>query len=169
MNEDLRVVIPALLAFAGTLIAAYLGYRQWKKHGENAQKADYLKEKQTVYKELWEKLEEVHLKLRIESVEKSDFKDLLFGVNSYILKKQLFLEKDDQTLVNQYLQSVYELADAIKMYGDEETQWGFQTSLPGRAPDEVQKVARKLISSIKETEEIRDSLILRFKKIISGI
>lgn len=165
-NDILKALIPATLALIGTLIVVFFGYRQWKKQYENTRYGEYLKDKQTAYKELWEKLEEVHLKLRTEYIEKPDFNNLLLDVNSYILKKQLFLEKDDQALVNQYLKTVYELTEAIKIHGDDETREEMESSMI--ISYRVTEEAKTINNLLRKTAEIRNSIITRFRKVISG-
>jgi hypothetical protein len=118
MNEYLKILLPVLVA----LVVASLAYRQWKKQPEKTLKAEYLKNKQLVYKELWEKLEDIHVRLRTEIMGKPEFRNSIIEINSYILRNQIFLEDTDQEQTNEYLKTIYELAKVIKASGYEEIE-----------------------------------------------
>jgi hypothetical protein len=63
----------------------FVGYRQWKRQPDTTRTSDFRAERQKTYKELWEKLEDVHVRLRTKAVETEEFRPLLRDVNSYIL------------------------------------------------------------------------------------
>ena len=98
MNDMLKTVIPALIALAGTVMVAFIGYRQWKRQQDSSRQSEYRTQRQQTYKELWEKLEDVHVRLRTEVVGGYEFSSLVRDVNSFILKRGLYLEKDDREL-----------------------------------------------------------------------
>ncbi len=113
MSEYLKIILPALIALIGTIIAIMVGYRQWKHQQGASHYGSFATEKQTAYKTLWEKLEEVHITLRTEEVSRSNFNMLVLGVNTFILKNSLYLEEQDRDLSNRYLQAVRKLKEAI--------------------------------------------------------
>jgi len=79
--EFLKGALGAVLGLIGTLIVALLGYRQWKKQQDLARYGGFLTERQTAYKELWRKLEAVHLSVRSEEFREGDFRKLVREVN----------------------------------------------------------------------------------------
>ena len=164
MNEYLKIILPASIALIGTIITIFIGYRQWKRQQESSRNATFVAEKQSAYKGLWEKLEEVHIKLRTEEVGISEFNGLLREVNSYILKQSLYLEPQDQTLSNQYLKTVHRYAEIVLGCGNKEARDEMANTGPG-LPLETIKEFRSLHD---ERDRIRNSIIERFRTIIAG-
>ncbi len=113
MNDILKNAIPALIALVGTVLAILIGYRQWKRQQDTTREGEFRTQKQQTYKELWEKLEDVHVRLRTEVVTSDEFRSVVRDVNSYILKRGLYLEKDDQALANRYLSRVREFTSLV--------------------------------------------------------
>jgi hypothetical protein len=113
MHEILKNAVGALIALIGTVLAILVGYRQWKRQQQTTREGEFRSQKQQTYKELWEKLEDVHVRLRTGAVSSDEFHCLIRDVNSYILKRGLYLERDDQQLANQYLSKVREFTDLV--------------------------------------------------------
>lgn len=166
MTDILKVVIPATIALLGTILTVVFGYRQWKRQQEASRRGAYVAEKQSAYKELWVKLEDVHLKLRTDEVSEQDFRKLVLEVNSYILRQSLYLDEYDRELSNQYLRAVRRMKDAVLEHGDEESEFAMVDSL--RMPPEVITFAKEYRESIRQVDQIRGALIERFRTIISG-
>jgi hypothetical protein len=166
MTETLKVVIPACIALVGTIITVVIGYRQWKRQQDASRYGTFITKKHSAYQELWEKLEEVHIKLRTEEVGLNEFKDLLREVNSYILKHSLYLEEEDRSLSNQYLKAVYGLKKIVMASGDEGAEEAMITT--ANIPLRVTQNAKEIRRAVSEVEEIRNSIITRFRKIVGG-
>lgn len=166
MGDYLKIVLPALIALIGTIIAIVAGYRQWKRQQASSREESFFAEKRTAYKGLWEKLEEVHITLRTEEVSRSDFNQLVLGVNSYILKHALFLDEKDQDLSNQYLQAVRRLKEAIAASNDERAEEAMSTSMA--IPRDVIDDAQDIRAKADEVDLIRNSILERIRNIISG-
>ena len=163
MNEYLKIILPASIALIGTIITIVIGYRQWRRQQESSRRATFFTEKRSAYKGLWEKLEEVHIKLRTEEVSISEFNGLLRDVNSYILKQSLYLEPQDQALSNQYLKTVRRYAEIVLGSGNEEAIEEMAVTGPG-LPIETVKEFRALH---EERDRIRNRIIERFRTIIT--
>lgn len=164
MNEYLKIILPASIALIGTIITILVGYRQWKRQQVSSRSATFLAEKQSAYKALWEKLEEVHIKLRTEEVGISEFNGLLREVNSFVLKQSLYLEPQDHILSNQYLKTVHRLAEIVLASGDEEAQEEMALTGPGLPYETIKEIK----SLFDEVDRIRNSIIERFRTIIAG-
>lgn len=164
MNEYLKIILPASIALIGTIITIFIGYRQWKRQQESTRHASYVTEKQSAYKGLWEKLEEVHVKLRTEDVHISEFNNLLRDVNSYILKNSLYLDREDQVLSNQYLKDVYRYKEIVTGSDDADAKSEFAITGPGMPVETVREF--KLLHD--EVDQIRNRIIERFRLIIGG-
>src|SRR3982750_1927023 len=126
MSEVLKVAIPATIALIGTIITVFLSYRQWRRQQDASRSATYVTERQSAYKQLWLKLEEVHLKLRTDDVNETEFRALVLDVNSYILRNSLYLDDDDRELSNEYLRGLRRMKEIVRESNDQEAQIAMQ-------------------------------------------
>jgi hypothetical protein len=166
MSDILKIVIPAIIALLGTVLTVFFGYRQWKRQQDAARYGTFLPERQKTYKELWEKLEDVHIRLRTENVNQDKFRKLVRNVNSYILKRSLYVEKDDHALANQYLSKVREFTEAVAKGGSKDAKRKMgDTEEVG--PEVIQTV-RDLERLRREVETIRGKILERFQTVLSG-
>jgi hypothetical protein len=108
MSDTLKVVLPALLALAGTLVGLYIAHRRWKRERADSHSAEYSKERRAFYLALWEKVEKVHVDMRIELVTQDEFTSKLKAINALILTNGIYLDRGDQKLVNDYLTSLFD-------------------------------------------------------------
>jgi hypothetical protein len=166
MNDFWKITAPALIALIGTLIVVLFGYRQWRKQQEITRYGNFITEKQNAYKGLWEKLEEVHVKLRSKDVSQKEYKKCLLNINSYVLKQNLYIDETDKNLANEYLDSLYKLKELIKDSDDEGVRTEWETSMA--IPEDVIKNARDLKHAQDKSNELRNKLIQNYKKIIGG-
>lgn len=173
MNDFLKVAIPASIALLGTLIVAFLGYRQWKKQQDVSRYGSFLTDKQTAYKTIWEKLEEIHIRFRAKNITQAEFDKLLHSVNAYILKQDLYLEADFKETANQYLEKMYSLHKLIKTSGDEtiKRDWAISIAVMVKT-DEIEESlvgqAREIRRLQYDVTELRNEIILHCRKIIGG-
>jgi hypothetical protein len=166
MDEYIKILIPAIIALLGTGLTVFIAFRQWKKQAEVTQRADYLKDKQIIYKELWEKFEDIHIKLRVESVNKSEFQKLVQDTNSFIRKKQLFLEEKDRELANKYLHSIRNFTEIVRSSEDKEAKELME--ITAALPISVLERVEKIRNTYTEVEEVRMEINERFRKIIGA-
>jgi hypothetical protein len=166
MSEILKVAIPATIALIGTIITVGIGYRQWKRQQNESRSVSYLTEQQTAYKELWRKLEDVHLKLRTDDVTEPEFRAFVLDVNSYIIRNSLYLDDRDRELSNQYLRSVRRMKELVMESGDQEAQDAMTVSLT--IPYPVTAEARELGRCVREVDRLRATLIERFRKFVGA-
>jgi hypothetical protein len=164
MTKILKDAVPALVALVGTVVAVLIGYRQWRIQQDSNRVSEYRSQKQQMYKELWGKLEDVHIRLRITVVGGDEFRLLVQDINSYILKGGLYLEKDDQRLVNQYLSQVREFTNMVA--ASDLTVAKEAVRLTAEYPVEAFKQFRDLQRIQAEVNEIRETIIVRFRKIL---
>jgi hypothetical protein len=166
MNDVLKNAVPALVALIGTVLAILIGYRQWKRQQETTRESEFRTQKQQTYKELWEMLEDVHVRLRTEVVESDEFSSLIRGVNSYILKRGLYLENDDQALANQYLAKVREFTNQVASSDSADAK---------QAVHDTETIPTKIILNVRElgkiqaeVNQIREEILVRYRKVLSG-
>ncbi len=104
--ENLKIILPALIALIGTIIVASIGYRQWKQQHLLTRSSSVLSEKQTAYKTIWHKLEEVHLFVRSEKFDKTRYLELVRNVNIEMMQSGLLLERGEARIANDYLHAI---------------------------------------------------------------
>jgi hypothetical protein len=166
MDETIGAAVPALIALVGTLVAIFIGYRQWKSQRDQTRSQKFQEGRELAYKQLWEKLEEVHLKVRSDSVGKRDFDELVQEVNAYLLKNSLYVAKADRKLATEYLDAVWKLSQLVAKSKDKriQSEWAKTGPLPADALDEY----RELQTAWKIAEESRDKAVARFQNVLAG-
>jgi len=166
VNDILKNAVPALIALMGTGLAILIGYRQWKRQQDTTREGEFRSQKQQAYKELWEKLEDVHVRLRTEVVGNDDFRSLIRDVNSYILKRGLYLEKDDQRLANQYLSRVREFTNLAAASDSANAKQAISDT--AQIPSDVIRTVRELGNIQTEVNQIREEILVRYRKVLIG-
>jgi hypothetical protein len=112
------------------------------------------------------RLEDVHLKLRTDDVSEEGFRKLVLEVNSYILKHALYLDERDRELANEYLKAVRRMKTLVLESNNRDAIWAMQSSMP--IPSEVTLSAKELRQTVLEVDQIRGTLIERFRQIVGG-
>lgn len=166
MNDILKIAIPALTALVGTVLAILIGHRQWKRQLEASRDGEFRVQKQQTYKELWEKLENVHVRLRSEVVSSDEFSSLIRDVNSYILKHGLYLENDDQALAKKYLSKVREFTILVATCDSPHAKRAVGDT--GAIPAEVIEQLQELGKIQTEVNQIREVVLARYRKVLTG-
>ncbi len=166
MKDLLKSAVPALIALAGTVLALLLGYRQWKRQQDTSRENEFRTQRQQTYIQLWEKLEDVHVRLRTEVVGGDEFRVLVRDVNSYLLKRSLFLEDDDQALANRYLSKVREFAELVAACDSEDLKRAFSDT--EAIPPAVVRFARESGEVQAEVNRIREELLVRYRGVLRG-
>jgi len=167
---NFSTLLPAILGFLGTLLVAFLGYRQWKRQHSLTRAGSVLAEKQSAYKTIWGKLEAVHLFVRSERFNQSRYLELVREVNVEMMQSGLLLERGDKALVNDYLQALRVLAETIDQQADESLRNDVRDTLYTTAelPTEVMEKASGLRDAYQDAEQKREALIQRFRKAIGA-
>jgi len=166
MSDLLKVAIPALIALAGTIVAVTIGYRQWKRQQSIAKNATYLMDKQTAYRDLWDKVEAVHVKVRVEDVSRDTFNQLTRDINSFLLQKGLYFESEDKALVERYLNLLYKFREIVLASGDLDAEADMRVTGAQR-PVTMARV-KGLASISADVTTVRDAIIGRCRAVLKG-
>jgi hypothetical protein len=159
-------LIGPLLALLGTVLVALLGYRQWKKQQESSRSAAFVGERDKAYKELWQKLEAVHLNVRIEAFELEKFNQLVQAANIHVIESALYLDQGVQHQVNNYMSALGKLGvllqetNAVEAKGD--------AAITGVIPEDVLARVQGLREAYRTVEQQRSLLISQFRKVIGS-
>jgi len=166
MHEILKNAVAALIALIGTVLAIFVGYRQWKRQQQSTREGEFRSQTQQTYKELWEKLEDIHVRLRTGVVSRDEFRSLIRDVNSYILKRDLYLEGHDQQLANQYLSKVREFTDLVAACDSEDAKEA--VSMTAEIPSDVMLNVRNLGKIQTEVNRLREEILVRYRRVLLG-
>jgi RNase adaptor protein for sRNA GlmZ degradation len=160
MLDLLKVLIPAVLALLGAMVAALLAHKRWK-HEQQSVKADpFASARRDAYKALWERLEEVNLALREDSKSNTFLFESLKEVNTLFLQNSLYLDAEDQALMNRYVEALHRWRGAIFTSGNEDVASAFARtwmSIPTEVDADIEK-------SNREVADLRAMLLERVRK-----
>ena len=140
-------------------------------HYESAQpvatgQQQYSAERRAVYLRLWEMLEEVHVKIRTDSLGRQEFDELITTVNAFSLKNSLHLDKAHSAAAAEYLQHVFRLSQLVAQSRDKRIQesWNITADLPADTLEEYQE----LRTAWGEVDRTREKLIAEFRHVLQG-
>jgi hypothetical protein len=162
--ELVKVGLPATIALVGTIITAVFGYRQWKRQQRTPRHNALLDERAQAYKELWEKLEEIHVGVRGRQPKSAQFSQMIRDVNAFAMKHGLHIDDQDRELATQYLAAVYDYCIIISESKDKDAmREGFETT---HIRKEVLDRVQRLGPAQEKVRTLRDQIISRFKAVI---
>lgn len=164
MSEStINAIVPAIIALIGTLLTIYVGFWQWRKQTRIQQTSPFVSEKQTAYKGLWERLEAVHVKMRVEILDPAETKKLLQETNDFILKQSLYLDAADYALANDYLKKLQQFTDLVKEGNDPKLKQDWEITGP-IAPEIPQT-----LNLYRELEQIRTELLEKCRSVVQSV
>lgn len=162
--ELLKTVLPTAIALVGTIITAVLGYRYWMRQRRASRRDALLDERASAYKELWEKLEDIHVSLRGRQQESSQFSEMVREVNALAMKQGLHIDDQDRNLASRYLESVFEYCRIINNSNIEAAMRpSFETTVISQ--DVLDRV-EGLGAAQEKVRTLREQIIKRFKAVI---
>ena len=131
---------------------------------EIEQRGQSIPEKTLVYRTLWNEVEELHIRTRLNDIAQDEFDNNLRHVNSFILRNSLLVDAKDAVLINRYLDLLFKSKQLINRYQDKEVQRKMSITSPLSSEDfdrgtEIRTVAEDL-------DKTRNQLIRRFRKVI---
>ena len=140
--SELQPYVGPLIALAGTLAGAAVGFYQWRRQNGNPNRAAVADARRKAAEAIWGKLEELNLELRSPAADRrTDLRLLAADLNATFLRNSLYLDQDTQRLANDYLASLVDLARRMDGTDDERTraQWSdtVATPEPGLAQGEL--------------------------------
>jgi hypothetical protein len=116
----LPVLVPALLTFAAAIAATAVGYRQWRKQNAFDRSKGFLDARAAAYRELWDRLETIDLRLRQIDVLDHEFDDAVRDLNSFVLRSEIYFEPGIRARVKSYYDSARNVSRIIHSYPAEE-------------------------------------------------
>jgi hypothetical protein len=169
--ENLKIVLPALVALIGTLVVAFVGYRQWKRQHFLARAGAVWSEKQLAYKVIWRKLEDVHLFIRSQAFDRNRYLELVRKVNIEMMRSGLLLERGEARIVNEYLSSMEAFASCLDEIEDAESTRERVSELMYTTlalPPDIGQKSRDFQKAYDDLEGKRELVIQRFRHAIGA-
>lgn len=111
-------------------------------------------------------LEEVHVKVRTDSLGRREFDELLTEVNAFSLKNSLHLDKAHSALAAQYLEHVFRLSRLVAQSRDKRIRqsWIITAELP---PDSLDEYV-ELKAAWSEVDRARETLINEIRRVLQS-
>ena len=159
MPEGLTPIIVAIIGLTGALVAAYMGYRQWRQTRRDSTQSDMIKARRQAYEELWRLVEKVHIDLRLDPRNIKKLPGQVKEVNTFIIQNEPHLSPGDHQLVNDYLVALKEL---VKWAHHAEAEPALRENIQDTGP------IPRCIPAANKAFRLRDELLSRTRAAISG-
>jgi hypothetical protein len=123
VNHDL---IAPVLALAGTLLVASLGFYQWKRQNANPNRAANAAARRAAYEGLWQRLEQINLDLRKTRSEIPILSNQLHSINEYFLSHSIYFDDADQAVIDKYVSALHRVRSIIDKSDDSNLKESFR-------------------------------------------
>ncbi|HEX4031260.1 MAG TPA: hypothetical protein VHX20_12905 [Terracidiphilus sp.] len=153
-----------LIAVAGMLLVALLGFYQWRKQYSNANRAANAAGRRQAYESLWQKLEAINLDLREQRVGNPGLFEQLREMNTFFLAHSLYFEDRDQVLINEYIAAMNVLRERVYTSGSEETVSAFQVTMNPSFP----RVEQEIREAVEQVERLRARLKKKVQQVAAS-
>jgi hypothetical protein len=164
MNDMIRIVLPALLAFFGTIFGLWLGHRRWSSEFQMKKRRAFDARRHEAYDQLWKILENAHIAIRTGRPETSAVQALEQEINSFRLRNAIVLEASDSELSNRYFNSIVALSTVIAESGSRKLAKRYRsTGLFGE--EEIGNI-NALVKANEDTSRLREELIGRIRSVM---
>jgi len=161
------IIIGAAAGLAGTALVAGLGYRQWKNQRRVDQTKPFADARVGALRELWNKISEINLGLRLDERNAQTFAAQTRELNKLIIQNDAFLETDEIDWARRYVAALQEFASSLDEIGRQHpfVKWEFEiTAEQIFIPDEY----RYVFKLSQDIDECREQLRRRFRLVLSG-
>jgi hypothetical protein len=164
LGDLVIVLVPALLGFAAAILGSWLAYRQWKGQRGVERGKSFDRDRAAGYKELWERLEAIHVRLRTASVRDEELDSSLRELNSFILASEIYFDPGIRERARAYVEAVRRVATVIRSYPPELQRDYGMTEDPVVDPGDMKELTEALTSA----EESRNALLTEVRGHIGG-
>jgi len=166
MTPTLWIAVGApLVGLLGVLLGLWLGQKRWKAEQAQKECALYEENLKATYLELWDVVQDIHIKLRemLGGLNGDEFATLLKTVNNFMMRKGLYIERDDRHLVLQYLSRTYEFLQILVEGG------GLgKLVLISMSHDEMPRTIEQMTYLSNSADELRSKLRNRVREVVGA-
>lgn len=154
-----------VLALGGVVLGLWLGQRRWKAEQVQKDRSTYENNLRATYLELWDIVEDVHIKMRNSTVGLSaeEFGGHIADVNNFMIRKGLYIERKDRYLVLEYLFWTNEFLRRV-VSSDE----GRAYIVMSLANDELPSMVQELELIRKKADQLRSALRARIRLVVGA-
>ncbi len=153
-----------LIALAGTLIVALLGFYQWKRQYANPNRAANAAARREAYATLWQKLEEINLDLREQRAGNPGLFERLSEINKFFLAHSLYFEDRDQALINDCIAAMHVLREKIYASGSAEAVSAFRMTMNPSFP----ALEEEIREAVERVQELRARLKRKVQQVAAA-
>lgn len=170
MSDTMKTLAGPTLALIGTLCAAFLGYRQWRKQQDVTRFGSFLTERQAAYRSLWKQLEELHLAVRSGTIGGDAVAELVRGVNVQMMHAALVLDRDETVRVTAYLDALTRLHGLLAAAEANESRADAQRAMQttGAVPDDVLSQVDGLMDATTAVTRARDVVLGHIRTVLGA-
>ena len=165
MNQSTATVIAATLALVGVLAGLIIGLRRWKRERRDTRTADFTRERQTAYRNLWSTIEGLSVALRTEVLKGEALRGRLREVNAELLKAGLYIDEPDRELASSYIQAVERFHHVVSSSNDADAEVSFGNT--NAIPPEVISRVRDLGAAQERATALRGQLVRRIRAVLN--
>jgi len=153
--EILSQLPSSLIALVGTLVAVLIGFYQWRKQRNEPTRAAGAEARRKAYEGLWQKLEEINIKLRDTEDRNPELYRMIKDINTYFLQNSIYFDDKDQAPLNEYVAALDRLRTAIFTHGDEDVTHAWTRTVINLASvsgeiEEASETVNRLRAVVKE-------------------
>lgn len=96
-------IATALLALSGVLAGIFVGVRRWKVERGDARSAQFTKDRQAAYRELWDSIQALDVFLRDESLSADAAGLRVREINAALIRHALYVQAADRDQMAKYV------------------------------------------------------------------
>jgi hypothetical protein len=127
---------------------------------------DQVSTQASIYKSLWSKIEELHILVRIQDLDRQAFDKNVQELNIFTIRNSLDIDEEDQKVANQYLQTLYKLKALVRVSGNEHEKRSVE--ITGALEPEDFQSGMELQQLVENVAALRNLLYQRFRHIINA-
>jgi hypothetical protein len=126
----------------------------------------FRKDRQKIYKEMWERVERLNVEGRIEEIPDNEFSRRIAEINAFLLTSNVYIDDADRILVGSYARAARAFHEAVRSSGDEGAKLALGDT--DYIPAEVIQRVRAIAKAQKEALALRASLLDKVRAVVSG-
>jgi len=141
-------------------MVALLGFYQWRKQYGHPSRSLNAEARRKAHEALWQKLEEINLKLRDHDDCNPELYRLVREINTFFLQNSIYFDDEDQQPINDYVAALDRLRAAIFTAGDDDATAAWARTWI-QMPDSVDAEIRAASEDVKRLRTIIKEKIQR--------
>jgi hypothetical protein len=165
MKNLIPLLTPAL-ALVGTLVAALLGYFQWRKQNWDPNRSEKAAARRDAHEELWQRLETINLLLRKGGEDNPKLHSLIRGVNEFFLSKSLYFDDRDQVELVEYITAMEALREQVYASDDSDVQAKWELTIASWRPPEH---GNDIGDALLRVNALRAKIKKRIQRVVSVV